>query len=223
MSAPMLSPPTQEPGQTSGASGATGATGATGVARQVIDGLSGLVHDHTLLHAFADVLLGMLPGYGSMWHIARAAHADDPALALREIRERLDMDVDRSVDVAIKVLQERGGTIRTAPSSSLVKAVAAALPAGTVDQPTSARCTGLAGADAISPNTVLNIRGTLDLARWTPTIIVTTSLKLVPETVFVQLGSPAFERIPLHLFEAVVLDGEVLSPAEVGRRAAAIR
>jgi hypothetical protein len=212
----MLSPlPTQEPGQV---------TGATSVARQVIDRLLDLVHDQIALHAHADGLLGRLPGYGSMWHIARAAHDDHPAVALRTIRERLDMDVDRSVAVAIKVLQERGGAIRTAPSSALVKAVVAELPAGLVDQPGPAPvlCTGLAGADAISPTTVLNIRGTFDLARTTPTIIVTTSLKLVPERVFAQLGSPAFERIPLHLFTSVVLDGEVLSPAEVGRRAAAI-
>jgi hypothetical protein len=34
------------------------------------------------------------------------------------------------------------------------------------------------------------------------------------------LGSPLFERIPLDAFWAVVLDGELLTPAEAGRRAA---
>jgi hypothetical protein len=115
-----------------------------------------------------------------------------------------------------------------------VKAVVAALPSGSVDPITAAPglrsgasapgagCTGLAGADAVSPTTVLNIRGTLELVRSMPTIVVTTSLKLVPENVFERLGSSTFERIPLHLFDTVVLDGEVLSPAEVGRRASAV-
>jgi len=209
-------------------------SGATGVARRVLDGLTEVVDDHRLLQALADALLDTHPGYGSMWHIARAAYADDPGPALREIRERLDIDVDRSVTVAIKMLLERGGAVRTAPSSSLVKAVVAALPAGSVDQTTAApgpragatvpdvACTGLVGADAISPTTVLNIRGTLELARSMPTIVVTTSLKLVPENVFERLGSPTFERIPLHLFHAVVLDGEVVNPAEAGRRASAL-
>ena len=199
-------------------------SGATGVARQLLDGLIELVDDHQLLREMADQLPGLLPGYASIWHITRAAHADDPGAALRAIRAELDAEVDRSVRMAAALLRERGGWVRTAPSSSLVKAATAALPAGTVDAPgaVGAPVTGLAGADAISPTTVLNIRGTLDLARSVPTIVVTTSLKLVPEHVFERLGSPAFERIPLHLFDSVVLDGEVLTPADAGLRALAI-
>jgi hypothetical protein len=193
-------------------------SGATGVARQVLDGLLEVVGDRQLLHVLAEVLPGMLPGYASMWHIARAARADDPEQALRKIREQLDIDVERSVTVATRLVQERGGSVRTAPSSALVKAVVAALPKAT----DGTQVTGLAGADAISPTTVLNIRGTLELARSMPTIVVTTSLKLVPEDVFARLGSPLFEPIPLHLFAAVVLDGEVLTPAEAGRRALAM-
>jgi hypothetical protein len=177
-------------------------SGATGVARQVIDGLLEVVGDRELLHVLAEVLPGLLPGYASMWHIARAARAEQPEPALRRIREQLDIDVERSVAVATK----------------LIKAVVAALP-----KTDGGPVTGLAGADAISPTTVLNIRGTLELAKTLPTIVVTTSLKLVPEDVFGRLGSPLFETIPLHLFAAVVLDGEVLTPAEAGLRALAVR
>jgi hypothetical protein len=194
-------------------------SGATGVARQVLDGLLEFADDRPTLHMLADFLPGVLPGYASMWHIARAARAAEPRAALGAIRAQLDIDVNRSVAAATKVVQDRGGAVRTAPSSALVKAVVAALPKGTDGN----KVTGLAGADAISPTTVLNIRGTLDLARTLPTIVVTTSLKLVPEEVFQRLGSPAFERIPLHMFEAVVLDGEVLKPEEAGRRALAVR
>ncbi|MEV6929822.1 hypothetical protein AB0M46_35755 [Dactylosporangium sp. NPDC051485] len=197
-------------------------SGATGVARQVLDGLAEFLYDPGALRAMVAPLPGLLPGYASMWHIARAAHATDPGPALRAIREQLDRDVERSVATAVRVLQQRAGWVRTAPSSALVKATVAGLPAGTVDVPGTeglAPVTGLAGADAISPTRVLNIKGTLQLARAVPTIIVTTSLKLVPERVFEGLGSPLFERIPLEAFWAVVLDGELLTPAEAGRRA----
>ena len=195
-------------------------SGATGVARQVLDGLLEQVDDRRHLHQLADVLPGMLPGYASMWHIARAARSDDPASALRAIRAQLDEDVARSVTVATAFIGEQGGAVRTAPSSALVKAVVAALGAAATVGPAHH---GLAGADAISPTRVLNIRGTHDLATSLPTVVVTTSLKLVPEDVFERLGSPLFERIPLELFSAVVLDGDVITPAEAGRRAAAVR
>jgi hypothetical protein len=81
---------------------------------------------------------------------------------------------------------------------------------------------GLAGADAVGPIAVLNIAGTRDLAGAVPTIIVATSVKLVPQEAFGRLGAPGFEQVALGLFEAVVLDGEVVSPAEVGRRATAL-
>ena len=70
---------------------------------------------------------------------------------------------------------------------------------------------------------MLNIRGTRELARRLPTLVVTTALKLVPEPVFARLGAPVFEHIPLDSFVGVVLDGELLSPEEVGRRAAELR
>jgi hypothetical protein len=211
MSAPTLSPVLSQAVQDK-------TSGATGVARQVLDGLLELTGDRARLHEAADVLPGMLPGYASMWHIARAARGADPETALRAIRRQLDQDVERSVATASRLVRQRGGAVRTAPSSALVKAVVATLPKGT----DGTQATGLAGADAISPTTVLNIRGTLELARTMPTIVVTTSLKLVPEEVFQRLGSPLFERIPLHMFAAVVLDGEVLTPAEAGERARAV-
>jgi hypothetical protein len=193
-------------------------SGATGVARQVIDGLLELVDDPDRLRAAADLMAGRLPWYAPMWHIVRAAHDSDPAPGLRRLRERLYFDVDRSVAAAVKLVEERGGPIRTAPSSALVKAVVAAVP----NRTGSGAVTGLAGADAIGPSAVLNIIGTYDLACTVPTIVVTTSLKLVPEGQFQRTGAPSFERIPLYLFEAVVLDGEVLSPSEAGARAAAL-
>ncbi|WP_432988005.1 hypothetical protein [Dactylosporangium sp. CA-233914] len=198
-------------------------SGATGVARQVLDGLAEFVHDLATLRAMVAPLPGLLPGYASMWHIARAANSSDPGPALRAIRDQLDRDVERSVAVATRLLEQRGGWVRTAPSSALVKAAVAPLPAGTVDRAGTEGlepATGVAGADAISPTRVLNIKGTLALARSIPTIVVTTSLKLVPEDVFEGLGSPLFERIPLDAFWAVVLDGELLTPAEAGHRAA---
>jgi hypothetical protein len=193
-------------------------SGATGVARQVLDGLLEQVGDPPYLHALAETLSEYFPGYASMWHIARAARSDDPVTALRAIRTELDSAVERSVATASRLVKERGGAVRTAPSSALVKAVVATLPKGTDGN----QVTGLAGADAISTTTVLNIRGTLELARSMPTVVVTTSLKLVPGEVFERLGSPLFERIPLELFWAVVLDGELLTPAEAARRAAAV-
>jgi hypothetical protein len=193
-------------------------SGATGVVRQVIDGLLAIADDHGRLRATADLLAIRLPWCAPMWHVVRAAYATSPALALRSLREQLDFDVERSVAVAVKLLVERGGSVRTAPGSDLVSAAIEALPEpvrpGTV--------TGLVGADAVGPTMVLNIVGTRELACAAPTIIVATSLKLVPDEAFRRLGGPAFEQVDLHLFDAVVLDGEVLTPAEAGRRAAAL-
>jgi hypothetical protein len=193
-------------------------SGATGVVRQVIDGLLELTEERSRLRAAADLLAVRLPWCASMWHVVRAAYAASPALALRSLRERLDFDVDRSVTMAVKLLTERGCAVRVAPGSALVGAVVEALP-----QPAGAGgVVGLAGADALGPTAVLNIVGTADLACTVPTIIVTTSLKLVPEEAFQRVGAPGFERIELCRFEAVVLDGEVLTPAEAGRRAASL-
>jgi len=81
---------------------------------------------------------------------------------------------------------------------------------------------GLAGADGLGSAELLNITGTRDLAAAVPTIVVATSAKVVPDEAFERLGAPGFERVPLELFESVVLDGEVLTPAEAGRRAASL-
>jgi hypothetical protein len=166
--------------------------------------------------------LDKLPWYGSMWHIVGAAYSDQPQAALRDLLDRSDADVERTVAAAVNLLKDRGGPVQAAPSSALVKAVVntlAALPHATgATEP--AESTGLAGADAIGPQAVLNITGTLDIARAQPTIVVTTSLKLVTEQQFQRLGGPGFERIPLTELYSVVLDGEVLTPAEAGEQAA---
>jgi hypothetical protein len=195
-------------------------SGATGVVRQVIDGLSELVAEPERLRATAGIVAAELPWCAPMWHVVRAANAPDPAVALNLLREKTEFDVDRSVAVTVKLLTERGGTVRTAPGSALVGAVLDALPR---QSRSDAAVTGLVGADALGPGAVLNVAGTADLARTVPTIVVMTSLKLVPAEVFQRLGADGFERIDLPLFEAVVLDGEVLTPAEAGCRAAALR
>jgi hypothetical protein len=196
-------------------------SGATGVARQVISGLLEFAGERDRLRATADLLFDALPWYAPMWHVVRAAYSDQPKAALRWLLDRLDADVEKTVAAAVNLLKDRGGPVHAAPSSALVKAVTRTLatlrPANLSGGPT-----GLAGADAIGSGAILNIVGTHDIARTRPTIVVTTSLKLVPEQVFQRLGGPGFERIPLAMFSAVVLDGEVLTPAEVGERAASL-
>jgi hypothetical protein len=195
-----------------------GRSGATGVVRQVIDGLLELVDDRERLRAAAELVAARLPWCGPLWHVVRAAQCADPAPALRSLQDRIDLDVDRSVAVAAKILTERGGAVRAAPGSDLVGKVIAALP----EPGEPAWVTGLAGADALGPTRLLNIVGTGELARAVPTIVVATSLKLVLQAAFRRLGAAGFEQVELCLFEAVVLDGEVLTPAEAGRRAAAL-
>jgi hypothetical protein len=193
--------------------------GATGVARLVIEGLLELVHDPRAAGEATEFLIARLPGYAPMWHIANAVRSPEPAEALRRIRAELDHAVENTVKVAADWVAERGGPVTFAPSSSIVAQVLAQLPP---EAQTGEPVLALAGADAIGPNTVLNIRGTRELAERLPTLVVTTALKLVPESVFARLGAPVFEHIPLEAVAAVVLDGEVLTPAEVGRRAAAL-
>jgi hypothetical protein len=193
-------------------------SGATDVARQVIDGLLPMAADRDLLRTTVDLLAVRLAWCAPMWHIVRAAHTDRPAAALRSLRERLDFNVDRSIAAAVKLLTERGCAVRTVTGSMLAAAVTEALPepadAGTV--------LGLVGADALGPHAILNIVGTGELARTVPTVVVTTSLKLVPQKAFQRLAGDGFERVPLARFEAVVLDGEVMTPAEAGQRASAL-
>jgi hypothetical protein len=78
---------------------------------------------------------------------------------------------------------------------------------------------GVVGADAIGPEALLNADGTRELAERLPTLVVATAVKLVPAEVFGRLGGAGFEVVPLAAVAAVVVGGEILSPAEAGRRA----
>jgi hypothetical protein len=196
----------------------TTTAGATGVARLAIAGLVEIADDRGALERAAAMLSARLPGYAPIWHIDNAVHEDEPVAALSRIREELDEAVDKSVAAAARWVADRGGAVAVAPSSSIVGRVLARLGR----EPDDGAAIGLAGADAIGPDEVLNIKGTADLADRLPTLVVTTSLKLVPADVFARLGAPVFERIPLRAFAAVALDGEILDPEDAGRRAAAI-
>jgi hypothetical protein len=194
----------------------------------VIDGLLALAddaRDPRRLRDTAQLLASLLSWCAPMWHVAAATDADQPAVALRSLRQRLDLDAARSVATAVRLVRERGRPVRSAPGSSLVTAVLAAVAAPSA-APSAAQSPvgviGLAGADGLGPTELLNITGTRALAEEVPTIVVTTSAKLVPAEAFECLGAPGFERVPLALFESVVLDGEVLSPDEAGRRASAL-
>lgn len=193
--------------------------GATGVARLVIDGLLEIADDRRKVSEAAEDLSARLPGYAPLWHIANAARSSDPASALREIRDDLEAAVPRSVAAATAWLAQHPGAVAVAPSSSIVTQVLAQLgPPAAGGEPVA----GLAGADAIGATAILNIKGTGELASRLPTLVVTTALKLVPETVFSRLGAPVFERIPLSSFAAVVLDGEIVQPEQAGQRAMAL-
>jgi hypothetical protein len=197
----------------------TRTAGATGVTRMVIDGLLEIAEDRSALVAAADFMSSRLTGYAPLWHIGNAVRGASPADALRRIRAELDESVQRSVRTAIDWVRERPGPVLFAPSSSIVSQVLAGLP----DRPQQGpAAVGLAGADAIGPEQVLNIVGTAELTEKVPVLIVTTSLKLVPKRIFDQLGAPVFERIPLAAFEQVVLDGEIIEPRQAGRRTAAL-
>jgi len=197
----------------------TKTAGATGVARLAIAGLLEIIEDRDAFEQAAAILGARLPGYAPIWHIVNAVHGDEPATALPRIRAELDEAVDKSVAAAARWVTDHGGEVAVAPSSSIVSQVLARLGTRAGDDGATI---GLAGADAIGPAEVLNIKGTAELADRLPTLVVTTSLKLVPEHVFSRLGAPVFERIPLRAFAAVILDGEILDPEDAGRRAAAI-
>lgn len=197
----------------------TTTSGATGVARLVIAGLLELGDDHDEVRDTAALLARRLPGYAPLWHIANAVRGDDPIGALRQVNDDIDDAVAKTVATAESWVRTHGGPVTCAPSSSVVNRVLARLGSEFTD---GAAVIGLTGADAIGVTQVLNIIGTRDLVAKLPVLVVTTSHKLVPDAVFDRLGTPAFERIPLSSFVGVVLDGEVVSPAEAGRRAAAI-
>jgi hypothetical protein len=81
---------------------------------------------------------------------------------------------------------------------------------------------GVVGADAVGPGAFLNAAGTGELVARLPTLVVATAIKLVPAAAFGRLAGPGFESVPLAAVAAVVVGPEVLSPAEAGRRAAAL-
>lgn len=194
--------------------------GCTGVTLNAVTLLEELTDRPELLTQCVRFLRRELNGYASLWHLERALDGGDPRSELPAFGERLTRSVDASVATACTLLGGRvAGGFAVAPSSGITRRVLAAL--RTAPQNRAGR-TGLCGADAVGPTEILNIVGTDDLARRLPTVIVTTPDRLVPADVFDSLGSPLFERIPLEQFEAVVVGGEVLTPAEAGARAAAL-
>ncbi len=192
--------------------------GASEVAAMAVEGLLELAGDRARLDAAVAVLLAGQPAMAPMWHLARAAGAPDPAAALRGLRRLLDSEADAAVAVAAGWLAHRPGPVRTVSHSSLVDRVLARLGA-----PVEAGAgAGLVGADAIGPSALLNAAGTGALAAAVPTLVVTTSLKLVPAAAFERLAAPGFEAVPLSALAAVTLGGELVEPAEAGSRAAAL-
>jgi hypothetical protein len=198
--------------------------GATEVAARAVDGLLAVAGDRGRLDAAVGVLLAGQPAMAPMWHLDRAARAADPAAALRELRRRLGTEAAAAVATAAAWLADRPGPVRTVSHSSLVDRVLAragvAVAADPVGQGLAG--TGLVGADAIGPDALLNATGTMALATLVPTLVVTTGVKLVPAAAFARLAAPGFESVPLAAVAAVALGGELVSPAEAGRRAAAL-
>ncbi|HEX6674499.1 MAG TPA: hypothetical protein VF486_05675 [Actinomycetes bacterium] len=192
--------------------------GASEVAARAVDGLLQLAGDRARLDAAVAVLLAGQSAMAPMWHLARAAGAPDPAGALRRLRRLLRTEADAAVAVAAAWLAARPGPVRTVSHSSLVDRVLARL-----GEPARRGAgAGLVGADAIGPSALLNATGTGAVAAQVPTLVVTTSLKLVPASAFERLTAPGFEAVPLAALAAVALGGELLAPAEAGVRAAAL-
>ena len=166
-----------------------------------------------------------------VWHVARATRQPDPVKALAALERQLAEETEAAARTAAAWLRAHAtGQVRTVSESSLVGLTLRRLASGQREagrpagEPEAAGSpVGLAGADAIGPAALLNAAGTAELAATVPTLVVATSIKLVPAAVFERLAAPGFERIPLERFRAVVLGAQVVSPAEVGRRAAAIR
>jgi hypothetical protein len=120
---------------------------------------------------------------------------------------------------SVRRLAPRGGSLaepaRGGPGLSTA-------PTGPVDPAGPTPAVGVVGADAVGPRAILNAVGTRELAEWVPTLVVATAIKLVPAQVFDRLAGPGFEVVPLDGLAAVVVGGEVVSPAEAGRRAEAV-
>ena len=193
--------------------------GASEVARQAIAGLLAVAGDQALLEEGARLLASGQPAMAPVWHVVRAARAPDPAAALTALGRRLDEEAAQAAVTAAAWVRERGGQARTVSVSSLVRATLERLGPAALAPGAPA---GLVGADAISPQYLVNAEGTRDLAGTVPTLVVATSLALVPQAVADRLGGPGFERVPLEALAAVALGPDLLTPAEAGRRAAAL-
>ena len=214
--------------------------GATEVAARALDGLLEVAGDRRRLEAAVAALLAGQPAMAPVWHLARAARGPDPHAALSRLRDRLAADADAAVDAAAAWLRPRlagggGAAVATVSHSSLVDRVLARLPpAAAHPGPGSGEArpalgpgpgaappvVGLVGADAIGPEALLNAAGTGELAARLPTLVVATSIKLLPAEAFARLAGPGFEAVPLRAVAAVVVGPAVLSPAEAARLAA---
>jgi hypothetical protein len=188
------------------------------VAATAADGLLEVATDPALLEEAVGVLLAGQPAMAPIWHLAWAARGPNPTVALTDLRRRLTTDADAAVTAATawlhRHLATHPGGVATVSHSSLVDRVLAQIgPTG------GDPVVGVAGADAIGPDGILNAVGTRVLAEEVPTLVVATAVKLVPGEVFGRLGGPGFEVVPLEAVAAVVVGAEVLSPGEAGRRA----
>jgi hypothetical protein len=208
--------------------------GALEVAATALGGLLEVADDPDLLVEAVAVLESGQPAMAPIWHLALAARSPDPPSALATMRTRLAADADAAVEAATDWLLDRlaahldgghPGAVATVSHSSLVDRVL-----GRVDRAlgrqgagsSTGPVVGVAGADAIGPEGVLNAEGTRELVGRVPTVVVATAVKLVPAEVFGRLGGAGFEVVRLEALAAVVVGAEVLSPAEAGRRARAL-
>jgi hypothetical protein len=199
--------------------------GATEVAARALDGLLEVAGDPPRLEEAVAALLAGQPAMAPVWHLARAARGPDPGAALADLRAHLAADADAAVDAAAGWLHRRlagggRGAVATVSHSSLVDRVLARLALGAAGAAAARPMVGLVGADAIGPAAFLNAAGTGELAARLPTLVVATTIKLLPAEAFARLAGPGFEAVPLPAVAAVVVGPEVLSPAQAGRLAA---
>jgi len=103
--------------------------GATEVAATALDGLLEVADDPALLERAVAVLLAGQPAMAPMWHLARAARGPDPAIALADLRRRLEADADAAAAAAAAWLRHHlagsPGPVATVSHSSLVDRVLA--------------------------------------------------------------------------------------------------
>jgi hypothetical protein len=211
-------PPTGIPAQVLAAA-ADRRSGATPIALAAADGLLAVADRPGLLAEAVRVLVAGQPAMAPVWHLARAARAPDPRVALTALRAALRAEARAAVAVARAWLDRAGGPLATVSSSSLVEQALAGRRLAGPGEPAVA---GIIGADAVGPSALVNAAGSAALAARTPTLVVAVAAKLVPAAAFERLLAPGFERVPLELVAAVVVGAELLDPAEAGRRAAAL-